>query len=166
MSLTVDIRIDGGAWVSALPDVEETVRQAAQNAWKEGSTGDRTIPADDVEISVLLTDDETVRTLNRNYRGVDRPTNVLSFATLDDEDEPVSDPFLAGDIIISFETTKREADESNKPLRDHLIHLTSHGVLHLIGYDHIDDDEAAEMEALETRILAARGIPDPYGTGE
>ena len=75
-------------------------------------------------------------------------------------------PFLAGDIIIAFETTKREADESNKPLRDHLIHLTSHGVLHLIGYDHIADDEAAEMETLETRILAARGIPDPYGTGE
>lgn len=166
MSLTVDIRIDGGAWVSALPDAEEIVRQAAESAWNAGNIGDLALPVSDVEISVLLTDDETVRTLNKNYRGVDRPTNVLSFAALDDEDEPVSDPFLAGDIIIAFETTKREADEGGKPLRNHLIHLTTHGVLHLIGYDHTDDDEAAEMETLETQILAARGIPDPYGTAE
>ena len=166
MSLNVEIRIENGNWEQEIPNAEEIIRKAAENAWKEGNQGDFKLPVSDVEISVLLTDDKTVHTLNKAYRKIDKPTNVLSFAALDADDEPVEDPFLAGDIIIAFETTKREAEEGNKTFADHLYHLTVHGTLHLLGYDHIDEKDAEVMEALETKILAAAGIGDPYGTDE
>lgn len=166
MSLNVEIRIENGGWTAEGFDARETVSRAARSAWEKGCTGDFALPVSDVEISVLLTDDATVRTLNKTYRNVDKPTNVLSFASLDDEDEIIEDPFLAGDIIIAFETTKREAEEGGKTFADHLYHLTVHGVLHLLGYDHIDEADAREMESLETSILAQAGIKDPYESDE
>ena len=166
MSLNVEIRIENGNWEQEIPNAEEIIRKAAENAWKEGNQGDFKLPVSEAEVSVLLTDDATVQTLSGAYRGIDKPTNVLSFAALDADDEPLEDPFLAGDVIIAFETAKREAEEGGKPFADHLYHLTVHGVLHLLGYDHIDEQDAEEMEALETKILAAASIGDPYGTDE
>jgi probable rRNA maturation factor len=114
-----------------------------------------------VEVSVVLSDDGRVRTLNRDYRGEDKPTNVLSFPGSDDLDSP-----MLGDVVLAYETCRREAEGDDKPFQHHIHHLVVHGVLHLIGYDHMTTDEAVEMEALETRILAALGVPDPYAGSE
>jgi probable rRNA maturation factor len=117
------------------------------------------------ELAVMLTDDTGIQTLNNNWRGIDKPTNVLSFPALqptgdsrDDDDAPR----MLGDIAIAYETTRREADDEQKPFDHHLSHLAIHGFLHLIGYDHEKDQDAETMEALETEILMRLGIPDPY----
>lgn len=111
------------------------------------------------EISVLLTDDIEQRELNAQWRGKDIATNVLSF--------PQIDPFapvmgLLGDITLARETLEREAAELDKSLEDHFTHLMVHGFLHILGYDHLDEAEALQMEGLETQILAGLGIDDPY----
>jgi probable rRNA maturation factor len=116
----------------------------------------------------MLTDDAGIRTLNSNWRGIDKPTNVLSFPALQPTGAggPDDAPNMLGDIAIAFETTRKEADDEQKPFDHHLSHLAVHGFLHLIGYDHEKDDEAEAMEALETEILAQLGIPDPYADRE
>ena len=111
------------------------------------------------EFSVLLTDDEEQRELNAQWRGKDSATNVLSF--------PQIEPFgpvmgLLGDITLARETLEREAADLGKSLDDHFTHLMVHGFLHILGYDHIDEAEALQMEGLETQILAGLGIDDPY----
>lgn len=162
MVVKVDLRVDCKAWKDALPDVKKTVEKAVRAAWKAGNTGDLALPVKNAEVSVMLTNDDAVHALNREYRGVDRPTNVLSFAALDDEDEPIVDPMLLGDIVVAFETTEREAAEQNKSPEEHFFHLIVHGVLHLIGYDHVEDADAEVMEALETKIMIENGMDDPY----
>jgi len=116
------------------------------------------------EIAVMLTDDAGIRTLNSNWRGIDKPTNVLSFPALQPTGprEPDDAPRMLGDIAIAYQTMRREADEEQKPFEHHLSHLAVHGFLHLIGYDHETDTEAETMEALEQEILAQLAIPDPY----
>jgi probable rRNA maturation factor len=116
------------------------------------------------ELAVMLTDDEGIRTLNRNWRGLDKPTNVLSFPALQPQGaRKVGDaPRMLGDIAIAYETTRREADDEQKPFDHHLSHLAVHGFLHLIGHDHAQDQEAETMESLEREILSQLGIPDPY----
>jgi probable rRNA maturation factor len=118
----------------------------------------------DAELAVMLTDDPGIRTLNSNWRGIDKPTNVLSFPALQPEGapKPGDAPRMLGDIAIAYETTRREADAEGKPFEHHLSHLAIHGFLHLIGYDHENDADAEEMESLETEILQQLGIPDPY----
>ncbi len=162
MTLKVALRIDAAAWKNELPDVRKLVKTAASAAWLAGNTGDFRLPVRSAEVSVLLADDVAIHALNKTYRGIDRPTNVLSFAALDDVDEPIVDPLLLGDIVVAFETTKREAEEQKISMADHLFHLIVHGVLHLIGYDHMTDADAAEMEALEIEILARNGMENPY----
>lgn len=162
MAVKVDLRVDCKAWKDALPDVKKTVEKAVRAAWKAGNTGDFALPVKNAEVSVMLTNDDAVHALNREYRGVDRPTNVLSFAALDDEDEPIVDPMLLGDIVVAFETTEREAAEQNKSPEEHFFHLIVHGVLHLIGYDHVENADAEVMEALETKIMIENGMDDPY----
>lgn len=162
MAVKVDLRVDCKAWKDALPDVKKTVEKAVRAAWKAGNTGYFALPVKNAEVSVMLTNDDAVHALNREYRGVDRPTNVLSFAALDDEDEPIVDPMLLGDIVVAFETTEREAAEQNKSPEEHFFHLIVHGVLHLIGYDHVEDADAEVMEALETKIMIENGMDDPY----
>lgn len=162
MNLRVDLRIDVGQWKKTLPDVVSFVKKAAKIAWKRGNAGDFKIPVKQAEVSILLTDDAAVHELNKRYRNVDRPTNVLSFAALDDEDEPIVDPMLLGDVIVAFETTEREAADQGITFENHLFHLIVHGMLHLIGYDHIDDQDALEMESLEIKILEENGIGNPY----
>jgi probable rRNA maturation factor len=118
----------------------------------------------DAELAVMLTDDVGLRTLNSNWRGVDKPTNVLSFPALKPTGRagPDDAPRMLGDIAIAYQTTRKEADDEQKPFDNHLSHLAVHGFLHLIGYDHEKDDDAETMEALEGEILAQLGIPDPY----
>jgi probable rRNA maturation factor len=117
----------------------------------------------EAEIAVMLTDDAGIRTLNNKWRGIDKPTNVLSFPALQPTSPrgPDDAPRMLGDIAIAYETTRKEADNEQKPFDHHLSHLAVHGFLHLIGYDHENDDDAEAMETLEQEILAQLGIPDP-----
>jgi len=117
--------------------------------------------AEDAELSVLIADDTTLQTLNREWRNKDKPTNVLSFPTQVSRLGKIDFPML-GDIVVSLETTQNEANLENKTLNHHLTHLIIHGFLHLFGYDHEIDSEANQMESLETKILEALGIADPY----
>ena len=145
----VDIEIASPLWAQQA-EAEAMVRAAI-------ATAAQRVPADG-EVSVLLADDATVRVLNRDWRGIDRPTNVLSFPQPDDKV-----PFaLLGDIAIAYETLAREADAEGKPFLHHLAHLAVHGFLHLMGYDHETDSEAEAMEQLEHDVLARLEIPDPY----
>src|SRR3979490_1274398 len=118
----------------------------------------------EAELAVMLTDDAGIRTLNSHWRGVDKPTNVLSFPALQPTGPggPDDAPRMLGDIAIAYETTRKEADDEQKPFDHHLSHLAVHGFLHLIGYDHEKDDDAEAMETLEQEILTHLGIPDPY----
>lgn len=159
MTAQIDITIECSGWLTALPDAERLAREAAAAALRAA------VAAGDGELSVLLTGDETVRALNRDYRGKDRSTNVLAFEIGDAPAAP-GEPRLLGDIVVACGTVCREAREQGKPLADHFRHLIVHGVLHLLGHDHIDDDEAAKMEAAETAILAAMGIGDPYARSD
>ncbi len=120
-----------------------------------------------VEVAVRLTDDAEVHTLNRDFRGKDMPTNVLSFPQVQAdllESLANSDDgeILLGDIVLARETCAREAEEKGISLVDHATHLIVHGALHLVGYDHMDDVAAAAMEALEVKALASLGIANPY----
>ena len=115
--------------------------------------------SDEVEMTVRIVDEAESHTLNLNYRGKDRPTNVLSFP-FECPDE-VELPLL-GDLVICRQVVEREAQEQDKPLMAHWAHMVVHGSLHLLGYDHIEDDEAEEMESLETQIMTGLGFADPY----
>ena len=115
--------------------------------------------SDEVEMTVRIVDEAESHALNLNYRGKDRPTNVLSFP-FECPDE-VELPLL-GDLVICRQVVEREAQEQDKPVIAHWAHMVVHGSLHLLGYDHIEDDEAEEMESLETQIMTGLGFADPY----
>lgn len=115
--------------------------------------------SDEVEMTVRIVDEAESHELNLNYRGKDRPTNVLSFP-FECPDE-VELPLL-GDLVICRQVVEREAQEQDKPVMAHWAHMVVHGSLHLLGYDHIEDDEAEEMESLETQIMIGLGFVDPY----
>ena len=145
------------------PDAEAIIQRAVATAAETVNAG-----LGEAELAVMLTDDSGIRTLNLNWRGIDKPTNVLSFPALPPTGAggPDDAPRMLGDIAIAYETTRREADDEQKPFDHHLSHLAVHGFLHLIGYDHEKDDDAEIMEALEQEILAQLGIPDPYADRE
>jgi probable rRNA maturation factor len=145
------------------PDAEAVIHRAISAA-AELADAD----VGEAELAVMLTDDSGIRTLNSNWRGIDKPTNVLSFPALQPTGAGPGDdaPRMLGDIAIAFETTRKEADDEQKPFDHHLSHLAVHGFLHLIGYDHEKDDDAEAMESLEQEILAQLGIPDPYADRE
>ena len=141
------------------PDAEAVIHRAINAA---AEIADAEIG--EAELAVMLTDDSGIQTLNSNWRGIDKPTNVLSFPALQPTGSPAPGdaPRMLGDIAIAYQTTRKEADDEQKPFDHHLSHLAVHGFLHLIGYDHEKDDDAETMESLETEILAQLGIPDPY----
>lgn len=113
----------------------------------------------DAEVTVRIVDNEESQALNRDYRGKDKPTNVLSFPF---EVPPGIEMNLLGDLVICRQVVENEAKEQEKPLEAHWAHMVVHGSLHLLGYDHIEEDEAEEMESLETEIMLAMGYTDPY----
>jgi probable rRNA maturation factor len=148
---SVEIVIESALW-KADPTAKTTVRRAVRAAAHPQEHA--------AEIAVLLTDDQSIRALNRQWRGHDEATNVLSFPPAA---AAHGDGVLRlGDIVIAYETTATEAAAEGKSFRDHLAHLAVHGTLHLVGYDHESHDEAEIMESLERRILARLGVPDPY----
>ena len=112
------------------------------------------------EVSIVLTDDSAIAKLNRDWRGVDKPTNVLSFPA--SGQKAGAGARLLGDIVIAYQTLERECENENRLFLHHLAHLAIHGFLHLSGYDHETDAQADEMEALETRIVSRLNMPDPY----
>jgi probable rRNA maturation factor len=144
------------------PDAETVIHRAI-----EAAAGIAGADVGEAELAIMLTDDSGIKTLNSNWRGIDKPTNVLSFPALQPAAGAPDDvPRMLGDIAIAYETTRREADDEQKPFDHHLSHLAVHGFLHLIGYDHERDDDAEAMESLEQEILAELGIPDPYADRE
>lgn len=145
----IDIEVEDAAWTAALPDAEALTLAAALAALAQDG-------ADGEGVTILLTDDETVRDLNARFRRQDKPTNVLSFPA------PANPEHFLGDIALAYGVCAREAAEQGKPIGHHLQHLVAHGVLHLLGYDHIGDAEAEAMEDLERIVLAGLGVPDPY----
>ena len=153
----ITVRIDCADWSGALADPADLCATAARTALAAVP------PATAVELSILLAGDDYLRQLNHTYRGLDRPTNVLSFAAGQPfTDAPGDMPQLLGDVAIAAQTTRREATQAGKTLADHLSHLVVHGTLHLLGHDHENDTDATKMEDLERRILARLGIDDPY----
>lgn len=147
-----DVEVEDAAWTTALPDIAALVLEAADATLaSEGAVGEG--------VTLLLTDDETVRGLNVRFRSQDKPTNVLSFPA------PQNPERFLGDIALAYGVCAREALEQGKPLKNHLQHLVAHGVFHLLGYDHESDAQAEEMEGLERAVLAGLGIPDPYLSG-
>jgi probable rRNA maturation factor len=143
----IEISADEAGWLAALPEANTRARAAAKAALA-GRVGD---------IAIRLTSDDAVRELNRRFRGVDAPTNVLAFPAAGGDPES-----SLGDIALAFGVCRHEAADQGKTLGDHLTHLTVHGVLHLLGYDHQDEAEAEAMESLERQVLAGLGVADPY----
>lgn len=164
--MTLDIAIDADAEWDSSKDWATLARSAAtaaiaESAFPQLGQGERT-----VELSVRLTSDGEVHALNAEWRGKDKPTNVLSFPMADEEDLDADDrpgpELMLGDIILARGVCGTEAADKGVPLEDHAAHLMVHGTLHLLGYDHMDDSSAADMEGRETRALARLGIADPY----
>lgn len=154
----VDLSVESGDWQALDPDPEAFLRRALDAA---AAVLDPALPGP-VEVSLLLTDDAAVQVLNRDHRGRDAPTNVLSFPLEAPGEGVDGTPAMIGDIVLAAETVAREASEQGKTIADHVCHLLIHGMLHLLGHDHMEDDEAEEMERLEKAALARLGIADPY----
>ena len=157
-----EVLVVADCW-QAEPGAEAVIHRAIEAA-AEVADAD----AGEAELAIMLTDDRGIRTLNRNWRDIDKATNVLSFPALQPTGPagPDDAPRILGDIAIAYETTRKEANEERKPFDHHLSHLAVHGFLHLIGYDHENDADAEAMESLERDILAQLGIPDPYADRE
>ncbi|MCB1536095.1 MAG: rRNA maturation RNase YbeY [Rhodoblastus sp.] len=149
MSVKTEIVVASALW--AEDEAEETIRRAIEAV-------ESLFELADSEVSVLLCDDAEIRRLNAQWRGKDTATNVLSFPAAPHH----ATQLHRGDIAVAHETVQREATEEGKSFVDHLTHLTIHGYLHLLGFDHESDEDAEEMEGLEREILASLGIADPY----
>jgi len=159
--ITISVDVPAAGWRRAIPGIDATVREVATAALRAGA-GDFAAP-EGIELSVVLADDAVVRALNRDYRGRDAPTNVLAFPQSDAPGELSPEgPVLLGDVVLALETVRREAVAQGKSAIDHASHLVVHGILHLLGFDHHVDADAADMERREIAILAGLGIADPY----
>lgn len=146
------------AWRQTVARPSQTARSAARAAL---AARPEAVPAGAVEIGIVLADDVLVRRLNRDHRGKDWPTNVLSFPVERDGDS--AGPRLLGDVILARQTLAAEAELANTPIENHFSHLVIHGILHLLGFDHETEADAVRMEAAERAALAHLGMPDPYG---
>jgi probable rRNA maturation factor len=169
ITLSIDLDVASAKWKKAFPGMNKKIEQAAAcaflNAKKPAALKNRSFA-----VNIILTDDAMVKTLNKNYRGKNKPTNVLSFPQMNlkkfrrtelDIFPPKSEIPL-GDVVLAFQTIERESRRQQKTLESHVIHLIVHGTLHLLGYDHQIVKEAKSMEKLECDILESLGYPDPY----
>jgi probable rRNA maturation factor len=177
--LKIDVLVDSEHWKNA-----DTAKAVVRRALKQAAT---TLSTKSAELAIVLTDDAAMRRLNHNWRGVDAPTNVLSFATKnpgnrrmldhvsDELDKQLGKHLVGkhlvgkhlvgkhlGDIVLAYETVKREARREGKAFDHHLAHLAVHGFLHLLGYDHASNAQARRMETIERAILRDLAVPDPY----
>lgn len=151
VTLEVEIVRHGDAWAGAMTDAAlKRAARAAVSAAPFLSPGA-------YKVTLVLTDDDEVRELNRTWRGKDAPTNVLSFPS-----GKIPPSLFLGDVVLACETTRKEAREQGVALQDHIAHLVVHGVLHLLGFDHTENEAAERMEMLEREALASLGVADPY----
>ncbi len=165
MKTTLNLNIGENSWERVLPDAaplsEKVFQTVIDKLSPEFLQGKKS-----VSLNLELGSDDEIRTLNHRFRNLDKPTNVLSFANLDDDDFydelPEMEEVELGDIIIAAETMLAQSEEQGISLRDHYVHILIHGILHLLGYDHMEEDERKEMEEKETALLAVFGIADPY----
>jgi len=162
----IEVTVAAPLWRRAVAEPESLCSRAAHAALAAASAHAALAAASagvagPVEASILLTDDAAVRGLNRAWRGQDKPTNVLSFPA-GDEPALAGAPRLLGDVVVALETVEREAAAAGLSCADHLAHMVVHGILHLVGHDHLDEADAAFMERLEARVLGGLGIVDPY----
>jgi len=166
--LDVDVLVPHAEWIAGCADAMDLCKRAARAGFKLACANRIDLPYAQAEVAILLTDNDQIRQLNRDYRNIDKATNVLSFANLDELDQlaptprPDAEPVSLGDIIVAYETVVGEADAENKALSAHMMHLIVHGMLHLLGYDHETEADAVEMEALEIEALALLKITNPY----
>lgn len=158
----IDVTVAEPDWASSFLDVEDVARTAMERTLAMAMLP-KQLQERAIEAAIVLANDDLVQVLNRTYRGKDKPTNVLSFASLDSGDPlPDEGPCPIGDVILAYQTIDSEAKEQGKFFKDHFIHMVVHGTLHLLGYDHETEDEANIMESLEIRILEKMGVQNPY----
>ena len=159
----IAIIIDKPCWNQTIKEWEDLIRPAVLEALHQASW------VHTAELSILFTDDAVIQELNKNFRGSDKPTNVLAFPSLEPSEilsfmnkTDVPKKIVLGDVVLAYQTLMQEAIHQNKSFHDHLIHLVVHGVLHLLGFDHEKDENAAIMELLEIQTLAKFDIRNPY----
>ena len=169
--MPVEVVIDSGGW-------NEAALSALAARATSATLQDQGLDGALFEVVVMGCDDARIRALNADFRAQDKPTNVLSWPSVDLSPErpgarpeapdpgDADDPEPLGDIALAWETCQREAREQGKSADDHTLHLLVHSVLHLLGYDHIRDEDAAVMEETEVRILGKLGVADPYAAGD
>ena len=164
--INVYLTTEDKLWEKVLPDVSALVQKTADVATKRVWNDVWFLDENKTfSVNLCLSNDAAVHKLNREFRGVDKPTNVLSFANYEDEsfeDMLETEVVELGDVIVALETLEREAEEQGVSLKAHFMHLWLHGLLHILGYDHMDESDAEVMEGLEIEILAALGIENPY----
>lgn len=162
MSVTVNFLTEMPSWDAELKQHQSLWETLVNDALAHAPAD----LGDHVAVNVLLGDNDVVQHLNREYRDMDKPTNILSFPQIEDWEDGIvvapEDDLELGDMILAWGVMTSEATEQGKTIRDHTAHLLVHGTLHLLGYDHLDEAEADRMEALETAILSKHGIADPY----
>ena len=163
------VEVDDQRWEESLPNVEVLCNEILQEVFaviKKQIKNKVIKQASSLSINLMLSNDRTIHKLNLDFRGKNMPTNVLSFANIDSPDfefdSENGETVELGDVIIALETLQHEAEIKNISLKNHFSHLWLHGILHLLGYDHIDDEEAEEMENLEILLLQNLGINNPY----
>jgi probable rRNA maturation factor len=166
LNIDATIAVNDSAWVQVMPNLRFNAEAVVKHtlAVMSDSLPDmvRSETGEPIGLAIVFTDNKEMQELNHRFRGKNVPTNVLSFPADMDAPQPAEQEIILGDVILAYGVVAEEAEEQGKPLAHHMTHMIVHGLLHLLGYDHMDDEEAEEMEAYECRILADFGIPDPY----